>query len=123
MVKDSPLQSPEWTPDQPSRESLGLGGGSVSENAMNPSLWFFLHKHEYIELELTLEEHQGPHEAGGRTPTLVYRVWAPWPWFFHKYFLYIPKIISVDFQPIPRTFISAQKQHHGSSAKNNVSPG
>ena len=27
---DSPLRSPERTPDQPSRESLGLGGGSVS---------------------------------------------------------------------------------------------
>ena len=27
---DSPLQSPERTPDQPSRERLGLGGGSVS---------------------------------------------------------------------------------------------
>ena len=25
--------------------------------------------------------------------------------------------------PIPRTFIFAQKQHHGSSAENNVSPG
>ena len=25
-----PLQSPERTPDQPSREVLGLGGGSVS---------------------------------------------------------------------------------------------
>ena len=42
---------------------------------------------------------------------------------FH-YFLYFPeKKISVDFQRIPRTFISAQKQHHGSSAENNVSPG
>ena len=27
---DSPLRSPERTPDQPSREVLGLGGGSVS---------------------------------------------------------------------------------------------
>ena len=27
---DSPLRSPERTPDQPSREFLGLGGGSVS---------------------------------------------------------------------------------------------
>jgi len=27
---DYPLRSPERTPDQPSRESLGLGGGSVS---------------------------------------------------------------------------------------------
>ena len=25
-----PLRSLEWTPDQPSREVLGLGGGSVS---------------------------------------------------------------------------------------------
>ena len=30
MATDSPLWSPERTPDQPSRESLGLGGGSVS---------------------------------------------------------------------------------------------
>ena len=27
---DSPLRSPERTSDQPSRESLGLGGGSIS---------------------------------------------------------------------------------------------
>ena len=30
MAMDSPLRSPERTPDQPSREVLGLGGGSVS---------------------------------------------------------------------------------------------
>ena len=30
MAMDSPLRSPERTPDQPSRESLGLGGGPVS---------------------------------------------------------------------------------------------
>ena len=29
MVMDSPLRSPERTPDQPSQERLGLGGGSV----------------------------------------------------------------------------------------------
>ena len=29
--------------------------------------------------------------------------------FFRQYFLYIPKIFSVDFQVIPRTSISAQK--------------
>ena len=29
-IKDPPLRSPERTPDQPSREVLGLGGGSVS---------------------------------------------------------------------------------------------
>ena len=30
MATDSPLWSPERTPDQPSREVLGLGGGSIS---------------------------------------------------------------------------------------------
>ena len=30
MATDSPLRSLERTPDQPSRERLGLGGGSVS---------------------------------------------------------------------------------------------
>jgi len=30
MATDSPLQSLERAPDQPSGESLGLGGGSVS---------------------------------------------------------------------------------------------
>ena len=29
-VMNPPLRSPERTPDQPSREVLGLGGGSVS---------------------------------------------------------------------------------------------
>ena len=29
--------------------------------------------------------------------------------FLRQYFLYIPKIFSVKFQVIPRTFISAQK--------------
>ena len=50
----------------------------------------------------------GPRDWGG-APTLVDRVWAPWPWFFRQYFLLIPKIFSVKFQVIPRTFISAQK--------------
>ena len=30
MAMDSPLRSPEQTPEQASREVLGLGGGSVS---------------------------------------------------------------------------------------------
>ena len=30
MAMDSPLQCPERTPDQPSREVLGLGDGSIS---------------------------------------------------------------------------------------------
>ena len=52
---------------------------------------------------------QGACPGGRCAPTLVDRVWAPWPWFFRQYFLLIPKIFSVKFQVIPRTFISAQK--------------
>ena len=55
------------------------------------SLIFFLPEHEYMELELRSVEQQGAHEAGARAqgqaraqgagapPTLVDRVWAPWP--------------------------------------------
>ena len=43
------------------------------------SLIFLLPEREYMESGWTLVEHQGAHEAGGRAPTLVDRVWAPWP--------------------------------------------
>ena len=65
MATDSPLRGPERTPDQPSRESLGLGGGSVSQNVMNPSPWFFLPESEYMESRLRSVERQGAHGAGG----------------------------------------------------------
>ena len=42
------------------------------------SLIFFLPECEYIELELRSVEPQGAHETGGRAPTLVDTVWAPW---------------------------------------------
>ena len=71
------------------------------------SLIFFLPEHEYMELELRSVEVQGAHEAGGAPSTLVDKVWAPFCWFFRQYFLLIPKRDSVDFQVIPRTFISA----------------
>ena len=48
---------------------------------------------------------RGARPGGGRAPTLLDRVWAPWSCFFHQYFLYFPKVISVDFQVIPRTFV------------------
>ena len=49
------------------------------------SLILFLPDTEYMELELRSAEPQGAHETGGRAqgggraPTLVDRVWAPWP--------------------------------------------
>ena len=40
-----------------------------------------------------------------------------------QYFLYFLEKFFIDFHRILRTFISAQKQHHDSSAENSVSPG
>jgi hypothetical protein len=40
-----------------------------------------------------------------------------------QYFLFFQQKILQKFCGIWRTFISAQKQHHGSSAENSVSPG
>ena len=53
-------------------------------------------------------EHQRAHEAGGAPPTLVDRVWAPGLDLL-LLFLLFPKIRSVEFQVIPRTFVSAHK--------------
>ena len=65
MATDSPLRSLERTPDQPSRERLGLGSGSVLLNVMiSISLIFFLPESQYIELELASEGLQGAHEVG-----------------------------------------------------------
>ena len=75
---------------------------------------FYLHGCEYIELESRSEEPRGAHKPpgralGGAPSWLVANRWTPLAWFFRQYFLLIPKIFSVNFQPIPRTFISAQK--------------
>ena len=83
-VTNPPLRSPERTPDQPSRERLGLGGGPYRKTRRNFLSDFFLPKAEYMELELRSVEVQGAHEIGARprgrerAPTLVDRVWAPW---------------------------------------------
>ena len=65
---------------------------------------------EYIKILVKESRPRGPRVRGhaqgvGRAPTLVDRVWAPWRGFFFQYFLYIPKIISIDFQVILRTFV------------------
>ena len=60
---------------------------------------------------------------GEGVPPLVVALGLFFRIFFLQYFLYFPEKFSVNFQLVSRTFISAQKQHHGSSAKNSVSPG
>ena len=78
---------------------------------MNPSLWFFSPRKWIYAVRVEVSGASGgPRGRGtprgvGRAPTLVDRWWAPWPWFFRQYFLYFPKLISLDFQVIPRTFV------------------
>ena len=48
---------------------------------------------------------------GGAPPRIVHASGLLSGIFLLQYFLYFPKIFSVNFQPIPRTFISAQKNN------------
>ena len=93
----------------PPEEEHGLAAAPYRKTRWILLSDFFLPEREYIKLELTLVEVQGTHEAGGAPCTLVDRVWVPLCWFFRQYFLLIPKHDSMEFQVIPRTFISAQK--------------
>ena len=78
---------------------------------MDPSLWFFYPRTWIYGVRMDVggvsggPQDKGHSQGGGCAPTLVDKVWAPWPWFFRQYFLYFPKVISVDFQVIPRTFV------------------
>ena len=64
-VTDSPLRSPERTPDQPSRERAWRRLRIVKRDE-SFSLIFFLPESEHMELKLRSVERQGAHEAGAR---------------------------------------------------------
>ena len=65
-TKDSPLRSPERTPDQPSRKEFRAWRRLrfVKRDDFF-SLIFILPESQYMELELASEGHQGAHEVGG----------------------------------------------------------
>ena len=88
------------------------------------SLDFFWDESELIELRLGGQSHVGPTSMLAATPTGLVVHWpTPSGGSLRRYFSYFPEKFFVNFQDIPRTFISAQKQHHGNSAENIVSPG
>ena len=60
-------------------------------------------KHNPGELEGKSEMQQGGHAAGRRAPHPRGQGVGPLVFILCQYFLYIPKIFSVDFQFIPRT--------------------
>ena len=101
-------------------------GGGTSDLGYFLEVWAFIGE---VGIENKSEgSPRRPRDRGrargvGAPPTLVGPTGLPSDRFLFQYFLYFPEKISVDFQRIPRTFISAQKQHHGSSAENNISPG
>ena len=126
----SPLRSPKWTPDLPSQGRKGLGCGSVSWIAIILSPLFFSGKIGFYSIgfkvcgatrwgQPTWARQERGVRPGGLCPPR-----CPSPVGLgskNSYLLY--KKFLAKFRSIPRTFISAQKQHHGSSAENNVSSG
>ena len=68
-----------------------------------------------MELELESERQQGAHEVGGRAlggqarPHPRGKVVAPLAFIFGMCFSYFMKSVSMKFQVIPRTFVSADK--------------
>ena len=64
MATDSPLRSPERTPDQPSREIRAWRRLRILKLDYFFSV-LFLPESQYMELELASEGHQGAHEVGG----------------------------------------------------------
>ena len=109
---------PEQGPDLFFVATEACGGGT-------PDLGFFSGVSVFIGIfgvDLTSgRSTESPRGRGHPPPS-----WGPWdspPVTLRSSIFYIfPEKISIDFQRIPRTFISAQKHHHGSSAKNSVSP-
>ena len=66
MATDSPLRSPEWTPDQPSQEVFRAWRRLLIVKRDEPLFTFFLRESKYMELELRSVDVQGAHEVGGR---------------------------------------------------------
>ena len=58
-----------------------------------------------MELELRSVELQGAHEAGARPPPSWIGCGPPGLDSFANIFLYFPKVIFMDFQVIPKTFV------------------
>ena len=89
---------------------------------------FFWDESEFIEERLGAAEPHGPHKLASRHQGVAATgLVAHWPipsgGSLRRYFSYFLEIFCVNFQYVMRTFISAQKQHHGNSAENSVSPG
>ncbi len=112
----------------PPDEEQDVAAPRIANATKSSLLIFFLGESEFIELNLGAVEPRGPHKLASHHQGVA-ATWlvAHWPipsgGSLRRYFSYFPEIFSVNFQDVPRTFISAQKQHHGNSAEKSVSLG
>ena len=65
MAMDSPLRSPERTPEALLREIRAWRRLHIVKHDESFFTYFFLRESKYMELDLRLVDVQGAHEAGG----------------------------------------------------------
>ena len=76
-----------------------------------------------MELELAAEGHQGAHEVGGVPRTLMSRVCPPGLRILRGFFFIFSKVFRGVLGHSENFYFLHKKQHHGSTAENNVRPG
>ena len=92
--------APDGLQISPPERDQGLAAAPCRKTRWNFLSDFFLPEREYMELELRSVEHQGAHEAGGRSPHPRGQGVGPLALILCQYFLLFLKIISVEFQVI-----------------------
>ena len=128
-IEDHPLRSPKQTPDLVSRWRTRDGSGSISWNVVILSPWFFSGNMWFYSVSFRVcwtARWGQPTWAcleGWRALVGCAHPGAPLWWVLAPKILFYSIKIPCKVLFHSRTFISAQKQHHGSSAENNVSPG
>ena len=128
-------EPPSLEPRTDSRSALPRGFRAwrrlrIVKHDETSSLIFFLRETEYMELELRSAEPQGAHETGGRAQgggraphPRGQGVGSPVLILSPLFFIFSKKCLR-GFSRHSENFCFLHiKQHHGSSAENNVSPG
>ena len=106
----SPLRQGAGTGSQLVLVAIEVCGSGTADLGYVLEVWGFIGE---IGIENKPGGPQGVYEARGAPSTLVGPMGLPSGNSSFQYFLYFLEKISVVFQLNPRTFISAQKQHHG----------
>ena len=128
-IEDPPLWSPKRTPDLASRWRTGGDGGSILWIVIILSPWFFSRKIWFYSVGFRVRgatrwgQPTWARLGGRRALVGCAHPGAPLRYLLAPEILFIGIKILAKFNSIPRTFISAEKPHRGSSAENSISPG